>query len=293
MEFTMPRANYDLPVELIGNALKNGRPVIAVQNEKGGVGKTPYTFHIAASLAEEGARVLCIDLDPQGDLTSTLTLYSHLLGKPPFKAADMAMANTFTVFDDDTETVPISISENLDLLIGTNVLVGLQGMTQDRMIMLREFVDAHNEYDFVFIDSPPTAGNYTTAGAMAASHVIIPVRPDEYPDKAMRKHFRTIERLKTYNSRLEVLGVIISDVRKNVNIMKDFIDKIRGEDEFANEDAKRIGKKVFNTLVHQKAAFSEATTQATPLLRYEKSELADQFYYLVCEMLERLAKGDQ
>ena len=168
----MPRANYDLPEELLEKVIMQRRHVIAVQNEKGGVAKTPYTFHIATALAEAGCKVLCIDLDPQGDLTTTMALYALDL-RGQFTANELALANTFTIFDDDASSIPVKIGENLELMVGSHSLVGLQGMGQDRMVLLQEFArgphpDGGDDYDFVFIDCPPVAGNYTTAAAMAA-----------------------------------------------------------------------------------------------------------------------------
>lgn len=291
----MPRANYDLPEDLLERVIMQSRHVIAVQNEKGGVAKTPYTFHIATALAEAGCKVLCIDLDPQGDLTTTMALYA-LESREEFTAQELALANTFTVFDDNATSIPLKISDNLELMVGSHALVGLQGMGQDRMILLQEFArgphpDGGEDYDFVFIDCPPTAGNYTTAAAMAATDILIPTRPEEYSDKAVRKHVKTIERLKTYNPVLSVLGVLITDVRKNVNIESDFVDKIRGVG-LDDEDAQKIGQLVFNTQVHKKASFNAATTMAVPLFRYERSELADELYAVLVEMLERMAKGE-
>ena len=99
----MPRANYDLPEELLEKVIMQRRHVIAVQNEKGGEAKTPYTFHIATALAEAGCKVLCIDLDPQGDLTTTMALYALDL-RGQFTANELALANTFTIFDDDASS---------------------------------------------------------------------------------------------------------------------------------------------------------------------------------------------
>jgi chromosome partitioning protein len=297
----MPRANYDLPEELLEKVIVQRRHVIAVQNEKGGVAKTPYTFHMATALAEAGCKVLCIDLDPQGDLTTTLALYA-LEYRGDFTAQELALANTFTVFDDDASSIPLKINDNLELMVGSHSLVGLQGMGQDRMVMLQEFGRGPHpsggvDYDFVFIDCPPVAGNYTTAAAMAATDILIPTRPEEYSDKAVRKHVKTIERLKPYNPVINVLGVLITDVRKNVNIESDFVDKIRGHgfeeaDEKVRAEAEKIGRLVFNAQVHKKASFNAATTMGVPLFRYEKSELVDELYAVLVEMLERMAEGE-
>ncbi|MFX4226471.1 MAG: ParA family protein [Porticoccaceae bacterium] len=289
----MPRANYDLPSELLEKAIANRR-VIAFQLEKGGVGKTPFTFHFATTLAEAGCKVLCIDLDPQNDLTTTLTRYATNF-REPFTREEMSLANTFTVFDDSVTPTPLKVSDNLDLLVGSPLLVGLQGMSNDKMIMMREFVDSAEaaEYDFVFIDSPPTTGNYTTAGALAATHLIFPVKPEDYSEKALRKQMKTYSRLSVYNPRLKILGVLLTDVKKNVVIDDYYVSLIRGQEEDSSDDDRRTGELVFKQTLHSKADYKYSVTHATPLLRYRKTELADEFYWLIVEMLERLVEGDQ
>tara|TARA_R110001583_G_scaffold195401_1_gene372754 strand:- start:22757 stop:23626 length:870 start_codon:yes stop_codon:yes gene_type:complete len=288
----MPRANYDLPEELLEKAIAKRR-VIAFQLEKGGVGKTPFTFHFATTLAEAGCKVLCVDLDPQGDLTTTVTRYAEAF-REPFTREELSMANTFSVFDDTAEPVPLKVSDNLDLMVGSPLLVGLQGMSNDKMIMLREFVQRPecDDYDFVFIDSPPTTGNYTTAGALAASHIVIPVKPENYSEKALRKHMRTINRLSVYNPGLKVLGVLITDVKRGVVIDDFYVSVIRGADEEATGETQDMGKLAFSQVLHQRADYKYSIDFATPLLRFKKSELADEFYALVVEMLERMVAGD-
>lgn len=181
--------------------------VIALANQKGGVGKTTSTSNIASALANRGKRVLAIDADPQASLTISFgynpdeleakekTLYFSMLGDTPL--ADMAIG-------DNPKLIPSSIQlADAEPELITNILLSAATVLKDRIKEIRD------QYDYILIDCPPTLGLLTINGLTAADAVLIPVETNSLSVRGVELLFKTINKLHArLNPELQILGVL-------------------------------------------------------------------------------------
>ena len=196
--------------------------VIAVANQKGGVGKTTTTFNLGVGLAREGKKVLLIDCDPQGDLTICC-------GYPDNDSIDTTVASIMNkVIDDETispEEGIIHQPEGVDLLpanieLSTMDLQLVSTMNRERIISM--YLDKVKErYDYVLIDCMPSLGMITLNAFTAADSVIIPVQAHYLPLKGMTQLTKTIIKVRNQlNPKLKIDGIVLTLVAENTNLAK-------------------------------------------------------------------------
>ena len=191
--------------------------IIAVANQKGGVGKTTTSINLAACLAEKGKKVLAVDMDPQGNLTSGLgvdkdsvekSIYELIIGEVDIK-----------------EVINKEVLENLDI-IPTSIdlsaaeieLIGVD----DKEYILRNAIDqVKDQYDFVIIDCPPSLSMLTINAMTTADSVIVPIQCEYYALEGLSQLIHTVELVKDrLNSKLEMEGVVFTmyDARTNLSL---------------------------------------------------------------------------
>ena len=247
--------------------------IIAIVNQKGGVGKTTTTINLATGLATNGVASLVIDLDPQGNASTGLgvdrnsrkvTSYQILLG-----GASIATAIQKTI-------VP-----NLDIIPASVELSGAEiELVSDprREHKLREVLSpASLPYSYVFIDCPPSLGMLTLNALVAADAVLVPLQCEFYALEGLSHLIRTIERVKrALNPSLEVQGVVLTmyDRRNNLS------------DQVAADVRSYFGKKVYNTMIPRNVRVSEAPSFGKPVLLYDLQSAGAQAYlHLAKEMM--------
>lgn len=253
--------------------------VIAIANQKGGVGKTTTTVNIAASLAAAEKRVLLIDSDPQGNSTSgmgidrtTLTgsTYDLFTGKRPFE--EIKKTSHFSWLD----VVPAGID-----LVGVEVEL-IQTISRER-VLKRALEDVKSSYDYVLIDCPPSLGLLTINALTAADTVLIPVQTEYYALEGLSALMNTIKLIKQdLNPGLGIEGVLLTmyDSRNNL------------AEQVAQEVRKHFGSKVFSTVIHRNVALSEAPSHGKPVLLYDiRSRGAQSYLELAKEVLTNAKAG--
>ncbi len=253
--------------------------VIAIANQKGGVGKTTTTVNIAASLAAAEKRVLLIDLDPQGNSTSgmgidrneiTGSTYDLFTGKRPLQ--EVKKPTHFPWL----EVIPAKID-----LVGVEVEL-IQILSRER-VLKKALASVRNDYDYLFIDCPPSLGLLTVNALTAADGVIIPVQCEYYALEGLSALMNTIKLIKQdLNPDLAIEGVLLTmyDVRNNL------------AEQVAQEVRKYFGDKVYATIIHRNVALSEAPSHGKPVLLYDiRSRGAQSYLELAKEVIGHAKTG--
>ncbi|MDR1995472.1 ParA family protein [Azonexus sp.] len=250
--------------------------VLAITNQKGGVGKTTTAVNLAASLAVEGKRVLLIDMDPQGNATTGSgitkkealpTVYQLLIG-----AASLDEVCLPTAFDFDI------LPANRELAGAEVELIELE----QREYRLKNALQNNRErYDFVLIDCPPALNMLTVNGLVAADSVLIPMQCEYYALEGLSDLVETLRKVRAHlNSRLEIEGLL----RTMYNSQSTLTQQV------SNELESHFGNKVYQTIVPRNVRLAEAPSYGKPVIAFDKSSKGAQAYSaLAKEILERVA----
>jgi len=247
--------------------------IIAVTNNKGGVGKTHTVFHLAGALADEGKRVLLVDLDPQGNLTGLFFgsevkqpgLYDVLASDVPLYQAIRA-----------TEFEKISVVPSSRQLQHLDAILQNEPDSQIRLAdALQELRAPQHKYDVVLFDCPPSVGITTRNALAAAERVIIPIEADKFSVEGLDSLVQVVETMKrAVNPRLEIAGILISLFNGRRAIERIYEETLRGRD-----------LPIFNTKIKDSSKYREAITARKPITHYlSKSEHADAFRGLALEL---------
>lgn len=245
--------------------------IIAIANQKGGVGKTTITFNLSKELAHRGYSVLAIDNDPQGNLTSAF------LADPEAMQADV-----LSFYKNEYDISPQSIEERLDLIGASIQLATVPDSDVLAVSSLQEGIKSlERKYDFVLIDCLPSLGLLSLAALTAAQHVLIPMKPAPFALKGSKDLFTTIERVKRkMNPKLNVLGIVLNLVEGRVTTMGDQLESvIRGQ----------YGEQVFETKLAKGTKLEESPAFNQSISEYDqRSKGASQFSDFTDEFLKRL-----
>lgn len=249
--------------------------IIALANQKGGVGKTTTCINLASYVAVMGKKVLVLDLDPQGNATSGLGID---------KTDDLKTIYDLISGDTTTEEViKQTLIEGLDILPSTVDLAGAElDMVQmpQREKIIKGILDPLKEvYDFIFIDCPPSLGLITVNALTACDSVIIPMQCEYYPLMGITQLMNTIRLIKfQLNPRIDIEGVVMTMKDKRSNLTNQVGDEI----------LKFFGKKVFFTYIPRNIRLAEAPSHGEPIVVYEPSSKgADAYLSLAEEFLDR------
>ena len=249
--------------------------IIAVATQKGGVGKTTTSINLAACLAEKGKKVLAVDMDPQGNLTSGLgvdkdsvekSIYELIIGEVDIK-----------------EVINKEVLENLDI-IPTSIdlsaaeieLIGVD----DKEYILRNAIDqVKDQYDFVIIDCPPSLSMLTINAMTTADSVIVPIQCEYYALEGLSQLIHTVELVKDrLNSKLEIEGVVFTMYDARTNLSLQVVENVKDN----------LQQNIYKTIIPRNIRLAEAPSYGLPINKYDpKSTGAESYMRLADEVIER------
>ena len=249
--------------------------VIALANQKGGVGKTTTSVNLGACLADAGKKVLLIDLDPQGNATSGLGIDK--------KDIDESVYDVL-INDVDLKNVILPSShQGLDIVPTTIALSGAE--VELTNLMAREtrlkdaFGDVKDEYDYILIDCPPSLGLLTINAFTACDSILIPVQSEYYALEGVSQLLNTIKLVrKHFNSALKIEGVLLTMYDKRTNLGQQVNAEVK----------KYFGDQVYETIIPRNVRLSEAPSHGQAIVDYDKRSTGAKVYQqLAKEVLAR------
>ena len=245
--------------------------IIALTNQKGGVGKTTSAVNIAASLAVSEIKTLLIDMDPQANTTTGI---AEIIEKPAEN----------TIYDTLVDEIPIkdTISKTtfnyLDAISSTKDLVGaeieLVSVIARELELKKALAKVKRIYDYIIIDCPPSLGLLTLNSLTAANALIIPIQAEYYALEGLGQLLNTIRLVQQHlNKNLKIAGVLITMFDSRLNLSKQVLGEVKGY----------FGDKLFNTVIHRNVRLGEAPSFGKPALLYDANSVGSQDYMTLVE----------
>ncbi|MFA7673027.1 MAG: AAA family ATPase [Clostridia bacterium] len=254
--------------------------ILAVANQKGGVGKTTTSINLSASLAFLGKKTLLIDNDPQGNATSGLGVDKWTVDKSIYDAlindVDIKEAITGTMLD-KLFLCPSNIQ-----LAGAEIELVSQMMRENR---LRNAIESiRNDYDYIIIDCPPSLGLLTLNSLVAADTILVPIQCEYYALEGLKQLMKTVTLVQKHlNPNLRVEGVVMTMYDSRTNLSFQVVESVR----------EHFSDRVYRTIIPRNVRLSEAPSHGLPIILYDKeSKGAISYMELAEEVIHCGGKND-
>ena len=249
--------------------------IIAIANQKGGVGKTTTAINLSACLAEKGKRVLSVDMDPQGNMTSGLGMEKDSVDKTIYDLI-IGEANIEEVIIkgliDNLDLIPTSI----DLSAAEIELIDLENK---EYILKNAIHKVKDEYDFIIIDCPPSLSMLTINAMTTASTVLVPIQCEYYALEGLSQLIHTVELVKNrLNSELEIEGVVFTMYDARTNLSLQVVENVKDN----------LEQNIYKTIIPRNIRLAEAPSFGMPINLYDsKSAGAESYRKLADEVIKR------
>lgn len=254
---------------------KNMSRIIAISNQKGGVGKTTTSINLSACLAEKGKKVLLVDIDPQGNATSGVgvnknecenTVYELIIGECELEDC---------IVHDALENLSV-IPSNVNLAGAEIELIGVN----DKEFILKKNIDKiRDNYDYIIIDCPPSLNTLTVNALTTADTVLVPIQCEYYALEGLSQLLYTINLVKErLNPSLEMEGVVFTMFNARTNLSLEVVENVKDN----------LKQSVYKTIIPRNVRLAEAPSHGLPINLYDsKSAGAESYRLLADEVIER------
>ncbi|MCI7263117.1 MAG: AAA family ATPase [Clostridium sp.] len=249
--------------------------IIAIANQKGGVGKTTTAINLSSCLAEAGERVLTIDLDPQGNATSGLGLEKDELEETVY---EMMLGDCGL-----EDCLQSEVLENLDVLPSDSNLSGaeieLLDVERKEYVLKQHLEKVKDQYDFILIDCPPSLSLLTINALVAADTVLVPIQCEYYALEGLSQVLRTVGLVrKKMNPSLELEGVVFTMYDARTNLSLEVVENVKNN----------LNEKIYKTIIPRNVRLAEAPSHGMPINLYDsKSTGAESYRLLAAEVISR------
>lgn len=244
--------------------------VIAIANQKGGVGKTTTAINLSASLTESGKKVLTIDMDPQGNTTSGLGIDKNQIENTVY---EMILEELPT-----EECIQPSIMEGLDVIASNINLSGAEVeliSLENKEFLLKDKVEKlKSEYDYIIIDCPPSLNLLTINAMTTADTVLVPIQCEYYALEGLTQLMKTIDLIKErLNPKLEIEGVVFTMFDGRTNLSLQVVENVK----------ENLDRNIYKTIIPRNVRLAEAPSYGMPINMYDKRSTGAEAYRLLAE----------
>ena len=252
--------------------------IIAVANQKGGVGKTTTSINLSACLAELGKKVLAIDMDPQGNMTSGLGIDKN---EVEYSVYDLILSEV-----EIEQVICKEAIENLDVLPSNINLsaaeIELIGVEDKEYIIHNEVEKVRDNYDFVIIDCPPSLNTLTINAMTTADSILVPIQCEYYALEGLSQLIHTIELVKErLNPNLEIEGVVFTMYDARTNLSLQVVENVKDN----------LNQTIYKTIIPRNIRLAEAPSHGLPIHLYDPKSAGAESYMLLAE--EVINKGEE